>query len=409
MTSVTRVRRPRPVRVRAAVLIPVAFSTVVSATATGAPEAQAQAALTRTAAAAASSVPASGARTGSGVGSVTLRWDKGDNDLVVVDRNGSEVTYRRSTAMGSLDLDDIDPTGPETFNPTSAARGAFQVKVRCFYGCEGSTVTVEAVVRGKQVALGSHTMTSRHEVWLAGAVNFDRTWDCNDDGTPDITMDDLDEMLTQAQELSATQEQVRRLNEEPCAPWIKPDTGTLVAGIPGFEKTYDAAFGLESPPGHPGRGLVNYTAWLNTLLDFQLTPDVYNYTDWRDVFVAKRYRPYPMTFKEQFLAAVPPLSRRDAPPSPFQGLHFNLTGMGGYPDLVAAILRGSKGMPAPGSPGVTDWELYNVMATAAEKTKCNRWFERMNLGGFEVEGYIEVPCPPWPAGLGLPDPDGKAR
>ena len=56
--------------------------------------------------------------------SVTLTWDKGgDNDLFVVDPDGEETTYRRSTSAGKIVLDDVDTLGPETFKATEDATG----------------------------------------------------------------------------------------------------------------------------------------------------------------------------------------------------------------------------------------------------------------------------------------------
>lgn len=114
--------------------------------------------------------------------------------------------------------------------------------------------------------------------------------------------------------------------------------------------------------------------------------------------------PAPLDFKSQFLAAVPP-GNGDA--SPFSHFFFNLTGMGEDTTLQQAIRRGSAGMPPMGRSGVTDWELYNVMATVPDRTTCNRWGHR-TFGPIEVMGYLEVHCPTHPADLPLPGPDGAA-
>jgi len=337
--------------------------------------------------------------TQTGVGSVTLTWNKGgDNDLFLVAANGEQINYRRSTSMGALTPDDIDPTGPEVFNPTSAARGAFQVKVRCFHLCEGSAVTVEAVIRGRKVPIGTHTMTARHEVWAAGTVNFDRTWDCNKDGTADLTLDNVDQLLTDARAVNATDGQLRRINEDPCDPWIKPqpaEYGVACFCDDLFGNQYDAALSLDSPPGNPGRGLDHFTAWLNSALDLDLAP-VRNHKNWFIVFKRNYSGPYPIAFKDQFLAAVPPASRTDAPPSPFRKIHFNLTGMGDTTALDQAMRDGSR------YNGITNWELYNVVASARHKTTCRNW-QAPTLPFNPLGGYLEVTCPTLPAGLPLPN------
>jgi hypothetical protein len=76
--------------------------------------------------------------------------------------------------------------------------------------------------------------------------------------------------------------------------------------------------------------------------------------------------------------------------------------MGDAAALDKAMRLGSKGLD------VTDWWLYNVIASARDKTICNRWAEHSFPLGVKIRGYATVTCPKLPADLPPPDPSGLA-
>ncbi len=80
---------------------------------------------------------------------IILTWATNENDvdLHVYDPNGNEAWYRALTGIpgGSLDLDDTDGYGPETFTVEQATPGQWTVKVR-YYATHGVTSDVPATV-----------------------------------------------------------------------------------------------------------------------------------------------------------------------------------------------------------------------------------------------------------------------
>lgn len=225
------------------------------------------------------------------------------------------------------------------------------------------------------------------------------TIDCGAGKT--VLRSDVDAFITQIRNV-ATAEQTAYAEKNPCNPQLPTEPSLTKSAT-----DIDAAFGLEYPPGKPNRGLEDFTKALNTPADLSFTPPVINYLDdkgrWATAFI--NISPIPTKFKDQFLAAVPPINSGKV--SPFRRLHFNLTGMG---DLDAAIRKGATLGYAPQSKNVTNWELYNVAGSARDRTTCNQWTDTpyLNIAGVGIIGvYLEVTCPVLPVDVTPAGPDGS--
>jgi len=97
---------------------------------------------------------------------VTLTWDTDGNDvdLHVYDPQGNEAWYSDLEGIpgGSLDLDDTDGYGPETFTMEQATAGTYTVKVRYFstHGVAGNVpVTVRVSLNEGTPSVYTHTFT----------------------------------------------------------------------------------------------------------------------------------------------------------------------------------------------------------------------------------------------------------
>ncbi len=98
---------------------------------------------------------------------ITLTWatDGNDVDMHVFDPSGNEAYYRNLGGIpgGSLDLDDTNGFGPETFTAESAAPGQWTVKVRYYstHGVEsGVPVTVRVSKHEGTPEVFTHTFTA---------------------------------------------------------------------------------------------------------------------------------------------------------------------------------------------------------------------------------------------------------
>ena len=98
---------------------------------------------------------------------VTLTWntDSTDVDMHVFDPEGNHAWYNSLTGIsgGSLDLDDTDGYGPETFTMETATPGEWVVKVRYFddHGVSApSTATVKLTLNEQNTQTFTHTFTA---------------------------------------------------------------------------------------------------------------------------------------------------------------------------------------------------------------------------------------------------------
>jgi uncharacterized protein YfaP (DUF2135 family) len=101
---------------------------------------------------------------------LTWNTDGNDVDLRIIDPDGNSCYYLYAGESncggmtgGTLDIDDTDGYGPETFTLTDAIAGTYTIKVR-YYGDHGVTSSVEATVsltlnEGTPQQLGPHTFT----------------------------------------------------------------------------------------------------------------------------------------------------------------------------------------------------------------------------------------------------------
>lgn len=104
---------------------------------------------------------------------VTLTWDTDGNDvdLHVYDPQGNHAYYAALTGIpeGSLDLDDTDGFGPETFTMEQATAGTYTVKVR-YYSTHGVTSNVPVTVR---VSLNEGAPVEYTHTFTPGQANYD--------------------------------------------------------------------------------------------------------------------------------------------------------------------------------------------------------------------------------------------
>lgn len=103
----------------------------------------------------------------------TLTWetDGNDVDLHIYDPQGNHAYYASLSGIpgGSLDLDDTDGFGPETFTMEQATAGTYTVKVR-YYSTHGVTANVPVTVR---VSLNEGTPTVYTHTFTPEQANYD--------------------------------------------------------------------------------------------------------------------------------------------------------------------------------------------------------------------------------------------
>ena len=111
---------------------------------------------------------------------VTLTWDtdRTDIDMHVYDPEGNHAWYHALTGIpgGSLDIDDTDGFGPETFTMETATPGEWVVKVR-YYNDHGVSTPTTAHVKVVEHEQTTQTFDHTFTVDQAQQDNSDNDWE----------------------------------------------------------------------------------------------------------------------------------------------------------------------------------------------------------------------------------------